>query len=129
DEARQPGDPPPAAAGRRLFQGGALVPVSQFRLADRPAMNLDLTPLAWRLAGTPLAAWANDLQQQLDAKLAIGHGDLPRWRRAVDALPDIQPGSVELRDAFRLDANCDEETRAATHDALFGLSPWRKGPF
>jgi len=32
-------------------------------------MNLDLTPLAWRLAGTPLAAWANGVQQQLNAKL------------------------------------------------------------
>ena len=92
-------------------------------------MNLDLTPLAWRLAGTPLAAWANGLQTQLDAKLAIGHGDLPRWRRAVDALPEIQPTRVELRDAFRLEADCDEATRAVTHDALFGLSPWRKGPF
>ncbi len=92
-------------------------------------MNLDLTPLAWRLAGTPLAAWANRLQQQLDAKLAVGHGDLPRWRRAVDALPDIQPSAVELRDAFRLEADGDEATRAVTHDALFGLSPWRKGPF
>ncbi len=92
-------------------------------------MNLDLTPLAWRLAGTPLAAWANGLQHQLDAKLAVGHGDLPRWRRAVDALPNIQPEAVELRDAFRLDADCDEATRATTRDALFGLSPWRKGPF
>ena len=92
-------------------------------------MKLDLTPLAWRLAGTPLAAWANGLQAQLDAKIAIGHGDLPRWRRAVEALPDIQPCGVELRDAFRLDSDCDEATRAITHDALFGLSPWRKGPF
>ncbi|MCQ4241575.1 tRNA 5-methoxyuridine(34)/uridine 5-oxyacetic acid(34) synthase CmoB [Stutzerimonas stutzeri] len=92
-------------------------------------MNLDLTPLAWRLAGTPLAAWANGLQQQLDTKLAVGHGDLPRWRRAVDALPDIQPDRIELRDAFRLESDCDEATRAVTHDALFGLSPWRKGPF
>ncbi len=92
-------------------------------------MNLDLTPLAWRLAGTPLAAWANGLQQQLDAKLAVGHGDLPRWRRAVDALPDIQPDAIEIRDTFRLDADCDEATRATTRDALFGLSPWRKGPF
>lgn len=92
-------------------------------------MNLDLTLLAWRLAGTPLAAWANGLQQQLGAKLAVGHGDLPRWRRAVDALPNIQPEAVELRDAFRLDADCDEATRAITRDALFGLSPWRKGPF
>lgn len=92
-------------------------------------MNLDLTPLAWRLAGTPLAAWANDLQRQLDAKLAVGHGDLPRWRRAVDALPNIQPTTVELREAFRLVGQVTDDTREAARDALFGLSPWRKGPF
>lgn len=92
-------------------------------------MNVDLTPLAWRLAGTPLAAWANGLQELLDAKLQIGHGDLPRWRRAVDALPDIAASTVDLRKAVRLDAICDDAIRAATHDALFGLSPWRKGPF
>ncbi|HAR06130.1 MAG TPA: tRNA 5-methoxyuridine(34)/uridine 5-oxyacetic acid(34) synthase CmoB, partial [Pseudomonas sp.] len=74
-------------------------------------MNLDLTPLAWRLAGTPLAAWANDVQQQLDAKLAIGHGDLPRWRRAVDTLPALMPTQIELRECFRLAAPCDEATR------------------
>ncbi|WP_213662799.1 tRNA 5-methoxyuridine(34)/uridine 5-oxyacetic acid(34) synthase CmoB [Stutzerimonas stutzeri] len=92
-------------------------------------MNLDLTPLAWRLAGTPLAAWANGVQQQLNAKLEIGHGDLPRWRRAVDALPALTPAAIELRDGFRLEAGCDDATRQATREALMGLSPWRKGPF
>jgi len=92
-------------------------------------MNLDLTPLAWRLAGTPLSAWANGVQQQLNAKLEIGHGDLPRWRRAVDALPALTPAAIELRDGFRLEAGCDDATRQATREALMGLSPWRKGPF
>ncbi len=92
-------------------------------------MNLDLSPLVRRLAGTPLASWANGLQQQLDAKLEIGHGDLPRWRAAVDALPDLALSHVELREGFRLDADCNLETRAAARAALFGLSPWRKGPF
>ena len=92
-------------------------------------MNLDLTSLSWRLAGTPLAAWANGVQQQLDAKLAIGHGDLPRWRRAVEALPALMPTQIELRECFRLNAACDDGTRQATREALMGLSPWRKGPF
>lgn len=92
-------------------------------------MNLDLTPLAWRLAGTPLAAWANGVQEQLNVKLEIGHGDLPRWRRAVDALPALTPAAIELRDGFRLEAGCDDATRQATREALMGLSPWRKGPF
>ena len=40
---------------------------------------LDLTPLVQRLKGSPLEDWADDLQQQLDAKMAVGHGDLGRW--------------------------------------------------
>ena len=37
---------------------------------------IDLSPLARRLAGTPLADWANTLQAQLDRKMEKGHGDL-----------------------------------------------------
>lgn len=92
-------------------------------------MNLDLSPLAWRLAGTPLAAWANGLQQQLDAKLEIGHGDLPRWQRAVDALPDLTPSDVRLDQGVRLCAAGQEQVHGQTLEALRGLIPWRKGPF
>ncbi|MCO8164555.1 tRNA 5-methoxyuridine(34)/uridine 5-oxyacetic acid(34) synthase CmoB [Pseudomonas sp. 21LCFQ02] len=90
---------------------------------------IDLAPLVRRLAGTPLANWANGLQAQLDAKLEKGHGDLARWRSALDALPPVQPGRVELLDTFSLQAELDEATRAQLHAALMGLSPWRKGPF
>src|SRR5690606_29279742 len=92
DEARQPGTAPRASAGRRLQQGRALVPVPQLCLADCPAMifsRLDLDSLQQQLAGTPLQEWAADLPGQLDAKLAIGHGDLQRWHAAVEALPPL----------------------------------------
>ncbi|PAU62825.1 tRNA 5-methoxyuridine(34)/uridine 5-oxyacetic acid(34) synthase CmoB [Pseudomonas sp. PIC25] len=90
---------------------------------------IDLTTLVHRLAGTPLAAWANGLQAQLDARMDIGHGDLERWQGALDALPDLKPTEVELRERFRLDAPCTDATRAQLRQALLGLSPWRKGPF
>ena len=90
---------------------------------------IDLTPLVRRLAGTPLAAWANSLQAQLDARMDIGHGDLERWQGALDALPDLKPTDVQLRERFRLDAPCADATRAQLRKALLGLSPWRKGPF
>ena len=48
---------------------------------------IDFNPLIRRLAGTPLAAWADTLPQQFADKLACGHGDLARWRQALDALP------------------------------------------
>jgi tRNA (mo5U34)-methyltransferase len=90
---------------------------------------IDLAPLARRLAGTPLAEWANGLQAQLDAKMEKGHGDLERWQGALDALPQMLPTRIDLTESFTLDNDCDAETRVQMHKALMGLSPWRKGPF
>ncbi|WP_068825641.1 tRNA 5-methoxyuridine(34)/uridine 5-oxyacetic acid(34) synthase CmoB [Pseudomonas sp. BMS12] len=91
--------------------------------------RLDLDALQQQLAGSPLQDWAADLPGQLDAKLAVGHGDLQRWFAAVEALPPMPLEHAELRDALRLDGDCDEVTRAALKSALQGLIPWRKGPF
>lgn len=90
---------------------------------------IDLAPLVRRLAGTPLAEWANALQAQLDTKMAKGHGDLQRWQSALDALPPLTAERVELADSFTLEVECDDETRTRLRQALMGLSPWRKGPF
>ena len=90
---------------------------------------IDLSPLARRLAGTPLADWANTLQVQLDKKMEKGHGDLERWQSALDALPKLLPTEVDLLNGLTLDTECDDDTRAQMRTALMGLSPWRKGPF
>ncbi|WP_137889286.1 tRNA 5-methoxyuridine(34)/uridine 5-oxyacetic acid(34) synthase CmoB [Pseudomonas sp. 2FE] len=90
---------------------------------------IDLAPLARRLADSPLASWAAGLQQQLDNKLEIGHGDLERWQGALDALPALTPSRVELRERLQLDSDCDATSRTQLRQALLGLSPWRKGPF
>ncbi|GLO44770.1 tRNA 5-methoxyuridine(34)/uridine 5-oxyacetic acid(34) synthase CmoB [Pseudomonas putida] len=90
---------------------------------------IDLSPLVRRLAGTPLASWSQGLQAQLEAKLEKGHGDLDRWRGALEALPALQPSEIDLVNGLRLDCDCDDATRAQMRQALMGLSPWRKGPF
>ena len=90
---------------------------------------IDLAPLVRRLAGTPLAEWANGLQAQLDAKMTKSHGDLQRWQSALEALPELVPTRIDLVESFTLDNDCDAETRVQLHKALMGLSPWRKGPF
>ncbi|MES2819861.1 MAG: tRNA 5-methoxyuridine(34)/uridine 5-oxyacetic acid(34) synthase CmoB [Pseudomonadota bacterium] len=90
---------------------------------------IDLTPLVEHLQGTPLAGWAGGLQQQLDTKISIGHGDLQRWQGALDALPALRPERIELRERFALEGACGELDRAQLRQALMGLSPWRKGPF
>ena len=91
--------------------------------------RLDLDALQQQLAGTPLQDWAAGLPGQLDAKLAVGHGDLERWFAAVAALPLLLVEHAELREALRLEGACDEATGAALKTALQGLIPWRKGPF
>ena len=91
--------------------------------------RLALDALQQQLAGSPLQDWACTLPAQLDAKLAIGHGDLDRWYAAVEALPELTVSRSELHSALRLEADCDEATRAALKSALQGLIPWRKGPF
>jgi len=90
---------------------------------------IDLTPLVRRLADTPLADWAASLQQQLDTKIAIGHGDLQRWQNALDALPELTSRDIQLSENFALDGACSEDQREQLRQALMGLSPWRKGPF
>ncbi|MBC9250174.1 tRNA 5-methoxyuridine(34) synthase CmoB [Pseudomonas alcaligenes] len=91
--------------------------------------HLDLDALQQRLAGSPLQDWAADLPAQIDAKLAVGHGDLQRWFAAVQALPALPVQQRELGSALRLDGPCDDATRATLKSALQGLIPWRKGPF
>lgn len=91
--------------------------------------RLDLDALQQQLAGSPLQEWAADLPAQLDAKLAIGHGDLQRWYAAVEALPALTAEQVELASELRLHGHCDDGQRAALQAALQGLIPWRKGPF
>lgn len=90
---------------------------------------IDLAPLVQRLQVSPLETWSAGLQAQLDAKLAVGHGDLPRWRAALEALPALNASQVELQQRFALDGVCSEPVRSALRQALLGLSPWRKGPF
>lgn len=90
---------------------------------------LDLDALQQTLAGSPLQDWAADLPAQIDAKLAVGHGDLQRWYAAVQSLPALQAERRELREQLLLDGPCDEATRAQLLGALQGLIPWRKGPF
>ncbi|HLT03900.1 MAG TPA: tRNA 5-methoxyuridine(34)/uridine 5-oxyacetic acid(34) synthase CmoB [Pseudomonas sp.] len=90
---------------------------------------IDFSSLSRHLAGTPLAAWAAELPQQFAAKLARGHGDLARWRQALDALPPLRADTLELRERFWLDGPCQAPQREQLKNALLGLSPWRKGPF
>lgn len=90
---------------------------------------IDYTDLVQHLADTPMKEWSRNVQQQFDDVYAVGHGDLPRWMAAVDALPALVPSTPELTSEFNLQGDCSDVEREQLHTALQGLIPWRKGPF
>jgi len=90
---------------------------------------IDLTKFVDHLAHTPLSLWASSLPQRLAEHYAVGHGDLPRWQAAVEAIPDLTFNQYELERELRLSGPCDEQQQQQLTQALQGLIPWRKGPF
>ncbi|HEU5074411.1 MAG TPA: tRNA 5-methoxyuridine(34)/uridine 5-oxyacetic acid(34) synthase CmoB [Polyangiaceae bacterium] len=60
------------------------------------------------------------------------HGDVPRWRSVVDALPLLSAVRYRLDQPIVAIGNEDElepSVRRGVLAALEGLRPWRKGPF
>lgn len=55
------------------------------------------------------------------------HGDMPRWRAALDSVESLDSPGVELDHAVRIDA--ESIAPASLRSALLELHPWRKGPF
>lgn len=93
---------------------------------------IDYSSLIDAIAGGKLKRWAELLPQQIARGLSPARwGDLPDWQAALKALPDIKPGTVELREKVAIGRadDCDEQTRQQLRGALMGLHPWRKGPF
>lgn len=73
---------------------------------------LDYDALADCLTTIGLEDWPALLQPLLKSRMsASAHGDFPRWREIVAALPGAAADQHRLR------------------ELLLGLSPWRKGPF
>lgn len=68
---------------------------------------------------------AGDLAERCAAALAPGvHGDLPRWRAALEALPETAPGWHVDRGVLVAGGIADD----SPEEALRELVPWRKGP-
>lgn len=79
------------------------------------------------LDGTAVLPHAAELVRRAQAAMeGSGHGDLSRWRAALDALPAPTPGYELDRPAPRLGAPADDPGALAA--LLMALHPWRKGP-
>ena len=86
-----------------------------------------------RLREGRLEPWANELELETARRLQCQvHGDLPRWWKAVTALPDVPPDHVELDASLirvQTDRPPDGSTLERIRELLGQLHPWRKGPF
>jgi tRNA (mo5U34)-methyltransferase len=81
---------------------------------------------------TPLAPFAAQLLDRSERVWSDRpHGDLDRWRQAVDALPQIDGGRLDLNAAAvgvrSQHGSPDQQQRV--REGLQALHPWRKGPF
>ncbi len=90
---------------------------------------LGYAALKKQLVDTPLQALSALLPDDLAAQVV--HGDFPRWQRALQQLPRLEPASVDLARAVRVGTadQMSEDQRTALRDVLLQLHPWRKGPF
>jgi len=81
-----------------------------------------------------MGGWLKTLPGKVDAAFDRSRwGDLPRWQKAVNELPELSPSEIDLdQPAVRVgsEADVDDDTRSRMMGLLkTGLHPWRKGPF
>mgnify|MGYP001821077818 CR=1 FL=1 len=75
----------------------------------------------------PESDWLRETWQRAERRMQEHpHGDLPRWRAAVDKLPTVEQGMEADTAAPSLGAAAPDS--GALADLLMKLHPWRKGP-
>jgi len=71
--------------------------------------------------------WVAEAARQAEHRLRHHrHGDLPRWRAALQSLPSVPGGALLAQPAPALGAEAVD--RQGLQAALLELHPWRKGP-
>jgi len=84
------------------------------------------------IAKNRLSHWLHTLPTQLHAwQHDNQHGDLPRWNRALNKLPQVTPGHIELHSRVEIGSaeSLGEGERKKVESLLRHFMPWRKGPF
>jgi tRNA (mo5U34)-methyltransferase len=92
-----------------------------------------LSRLEVRLESLGWQAWNDRLLPLAHARLAdSAHGSMPKWRAAVEALPDVK-ARLSIVDRFVsidvMDSSTDLTPPSPQVETLMRLHPWRKGPF
>lgn len=91
-------------------------------------IQLDRLTAALREAG--MEFWAEQLPLQLDSmQQEHRHGDVQRWKQALDDLPNLQAQRVDLQQQVAAFSSLSNLEKKSLKQKLLRLSPWRKGPF
>ena len=118
--------------------------------------TLNETALRNAWADSPISEWADALIDAAQLRMnGRHHGDLPRWKAALSALPELPVSRIDLdheagvavltdadiaADLAAADAHSEQSRSTELSDdslhaypelvsALQGLKPWRKGPY
>ena len=95
-------------------------------------MILDYTELYDALGEASFGAWGEALRMQVDAVLKNAkHGNLPKWKQTIDALPAFECEECSWQDELRFTGRFVKAGAVAEEQAevcLKELLPWRKGP-
>jgi tRNA (mo5U34)-methyltransferase len=78
-----------------------------------------------------LKPWAEDFRIAIERACARPDGNATRWLEALAALPEVLEGRGRINDGGIIleGAELDKAGLEQLKAALFGLCPWRKGPF
>lgn len=78
------------------------------------------------------ADWALKLRSQIEEGLSVERfGDLPRWVKALEQLPNIHPKDINLDKTVSIGSNKELSTAQleTIQQSFESLIPWRKGPY
>ncbi|MGD1991152.1 MAG: tRNA 5-methoxyuridine(34)/uridine 5-oxyacetic acid(34) synthase CmoB [Chromatiales bacterium] len=91
-----------------------------------------MTSLVRALQRCGMNRWAEELPAQVEEEICNRqHGDIPRWRAALDDLPVIEASLVDLEGSAitATGSSAGSDQVDALRQVLLRLSPWRKGPY
>ncbi len=83
------------------------------------------------IAKNRLQHWLDTLPAQLSQWQMQPHGDLPKWQRVLNKIPQDMAGNVELKSAVSITSQDALTTGEITklENLLRTFHPWRKGPY
>lgn len=85
-----------------------------------------------KLEAMGLSDWSTEIKQIVAEKLDLdGHGKMEQWQQAINALPEVIPSQIELKDRVEIGTVADlvNFDKDSFIERLKQFHPWRKGPY